>query len=151
MNNGNISSDITFKTKTDVAIYSGLQWIKSKKDTPFESIEFKMANKSVSANIALSYMIKLGYLERVKRGTYKRLKGFNINTTFDKIKEMMGDAVINYQKDNRTKITGNSELNIRPKLESITTTNPMLLDEAIRICKLHGLRVSKKVEKWEEL
>ena len=69
-----------------------------KNDTPFESIEFKMANKSVTANIALSYMLKLGYLERIKRGTYKRLKGFYINPTFDKIKEMMGDAVTNYKK-----------------------------------------------------
>ena len=150
MNNGNISSDITFKTKTDVAIYSGLQWIQSKNDTPFESIEFKMANKSVSANIALSYMLKLGYLERVKRGTYKRLKGFYINPTFDKIKEMMGDAVTNYQKDNKVKFIDQSELDKQPEWQLITTPQ-MQLDEAIRICKLHGLRVSKKVEQWQEL
>jgi hypothetical protein len=96
-------------------------------------------------------MLKLGYLERIKRGTYKRLKGFYINPTFDKIKEMMGDAVINYQKDNKTKTISNPELDKKRGRVFIESTPTMLLDEAIRICKLHGLRVSKKVEKWEEL
>jgi len=153
MNTGNISGNIDtrlsfLKTKTDYSVWNGMQWIIATKGKEFTSNDFKAQNDAISAYVALSYMAKLGLLSKMRKGVYK-LSGvpFYPDDTYAAIKQMMSESSRKWHtKNDKSGYKDTTKL-----FEKVQSHVSMQLDEAIRICKLHGLRVSQKVEQWKEL
>jgi hypothetical protein len=143
-------------TRTKTRIIEALDYVKNADKFIYQDFEKICPNATHS--FTLTALIKLGYLERIKKGIYQRIKQIdNPLSLMKKIVKINSDEGKNYYLKNKSyqikKTSKPKEENKSIELNFESNRHSLLevqIKVAIELLKTNGYRVQKKTETWED-